>query len=418
MTASVSLVDIDHRRNAQLTKRAERVIPGGMYGHQDARQISDQYPQFFRGGAGAIIEDVDGNEYVDLMCSWGPIVLGRRDPVVDAAVQAQMLQGDCLNGPSSSLVELSEKFVQVVSDADWTIVARNGTDATTTCLTLARAHTRRSIVLVATGSYHGAVPWCTPVLNGTLPSDRAAMRYFRYNNVDDFDRAVTEAGDDLAGVMLTPFQHVEGQNQQLVDLAFARHVRMRCDEARALLILDDVRCGFRLAYGGSWEPLGVPVDLSAWSKAIANGYPLAAVTGKDFLRDAASSIFITGSFWMNAIAMVAAIATIERLGELGGVSLMERAGGRLRQGLLQQAGSAGLTVSYTGPDVMPYMTFTADQDHERLEVFADAALARGVYLHPRHNWFMSCALDDATVDRALAGTEQAFAQVARTFGID
>lgn len=412
------LMDLDQRLNSQLSRRAERVIPGGMYGHQDSRRISERFPQFFRGGTGAIIEDVDGNEYVDLMCSWGPIVLGRRDPVVDAAVQAQMMQGECLNGPSSALVELSEKFVETVADADWAIIARNGTDATTTCLTVTRAHTGRSIVLVATGSYHGAVPWCTPVLNGTLPSDRAAMRYFRYNDINDFDRAVAEAGGDLAGVMLTPFQHVEGLNQQLVEPSFARHVRRRCDEADALLILDDVRCGFRLAYGGSWEPLGVPVDLSAWSKAIANGYPIAAVTGKDFLRDAASSIFITGSFWMNAIAMAASIATLDRLRELDGVALMERAGGRLRQGLLQQAESAGLSVSYTGPDVMPYMTFAADLDHERLECFADAALQHGVYLHPRHNWFMSCALDDAVVDRALAGTEQAFAEVLRTYGAD
>lgn len=414
----MSLVEVDHRLNSQLSRRAQRVIPGGMYGHQNSRLISEQYPQFFRGGAGAIIEDVDGNEYVDLMCSWGPIVLGRRDPVVDAAVQAQMLQGDCLNGPSSVLVELSEKFVETVSDADWAIIARNGTDATTTCLTLTREHTGRSIVLVATGSYHGAVPWCTPVLNGTLPSDRAAMRYFRYNDAADFDRAVAEAGDDFAGVMLTPFQHVEGLDQQLVDPSFARHVRRRCDEARALLILDDVRCGFRLAFGGSWEPIGVPVDLSAWSKAMANGYPIAAVTGKDFLREAASSIFITGSFWMNGIAMAASIATLERLQELDGAALMERAGSRLRAGLLQQAHAAGLTVSYTGPDVMPYMTFTADADHERLECFADAALLHGVYLHPRHNWFMSCALDDAVVDRALAGTEQAFAEVLRTYGAE
>ena len=193
-------------------------------------------------------------------------------------------------------------------------------------------------------------------------------------------------------------------------------MRRRCDELQALLIVDDVRCGFRLAYGGSWEPLGVSADLSAWSKAIANGYPLAAVTGREYLRDAASTVFLTGSFWMNATPMAAALATIRRLADIDGVSLMQRAGARLRNGILAQAADAGLTIAYTGPDVMPYVTFAGDSDRMRMTCFAEAALASGVYLHPRHNWFMSCAMDDGVIDRALRGTEAAFAAVRGQFG--
>jgi glutamate-1-semialdehyde 2,1-aminomutase len=416
--ASVAPGAASHRgeHDAALQARADMVLPGGMYGHQAIRHMSGRYPQFFAAGRGAVITDVDGNDYVDLMCSWGPVVLGHRDPVVDAAVTAQMARGDCLNGPTESLVELAETFTDAVHDAQWVMLAKNGTDATTTCLTIARAHTSRSVVLVARGVYHGAAPWCTPVLRGTLSSDRVAMAYFDYNDVADFDRAMHAAGDDVAGVMLTPFRHVEGQDQQLVDPAFARHVRRRCDERGAVLILDDVRCGMRMAYGGSWEPLGVPVDLSAWSKAIANGYPLAAVTGTSALRDAASSVFVTGSFWMNATPMVAAIATLRRLREIDGVTLMSRAGARLREGVLAQAADAGVAVTYTGPDVMPYLTFEADVAYERMTCFADAALGAGVYLHPRHNWFMSCAMDDDVIDRALAGTEAGFAAVRRRFG--
>jgi glutamate-1-semialdehyde 2,1-aminomutase len=402
--------------DAELTRRAQSVIPGGMYGHQATHHMSDRYPQFFDRGEGALITDVNGNEYVDLMCSWGPIVLGHCDQVVNEAVRSQMAAGDCLDGPTRHLVELAEAFVDVVDDADWAMLAKNGTDATTTCLTIARAHTSRSVVLVARGSYHGAAPWCTPVLQGTLASDRAAMSYFTYNDSADFDRAFEEAGADLAGVMLTPFRHVEGEDQELVEPEFAQHVRRRCDERAALLMLDDVRCGFRLAHGGSWEALSVRVDLSAWSKAIANGYPLAAVTGTDALRDAAASVFVTGSFWMNATPMAAAVATIHRLKEIDGVALMRRAGARLREGILAQATGAGLTVAYTGPDVMPYLTFADDVAHERMICFAEAALDAGVYLHPRHNWFMSCAMDDAVVDRALRGTERAFAEVLRHFG--
>src|SRR6185295_16057184 len=165
-------------------------------------------------------------------------------------------------------------------------------------------------------------------------------------------------------------------------------VRRRCDELGALLIVDDVRCGFRLAHGGSWEPIGVRSDLSAWSKAIANGYPLAAVTGCEAVRDAAATVFLTGSFWMNSTPMAAALATIRRLREIDGVALMRRAGARLREGVLAQAADTRLTIAYTGPDVMPYVTFAGDVDRRRMTCFAEAALASGVYLHPKHNWFM------------------------------
>ncbi|MCW2729668.1 MAG: aminotransferase [Mycobacterium sp.] len=402
--------------SVDLTRRAARVVPGGMYGHQAIRNMSAAYPQFFTEGEGAMIVDVDGNEYVDLMCSWGPIVLGHRDPVVTQAVHAQMDRGDCLAGPGPVLVDLAETLVDAIADADWILFGKNGTDATTACLTIARAHTSRSVILVARGVYHGAAPWCSPVPVGTLASDRAAMGYFEYNDQADFDRAVDAAGSDLAGVMLTPFRHVEGQDQELVDVDFARHVRQRCDDLDAVLIVDDVRCGFRLAHGGSWEPIGVRADLSAWSKAIANGYPLAAVTGSEALRDAASTVFLTGSFWMNSTPMVAALATIRRLGDIDGVSLMQRAGARLREGILTQAADHGLMISYTGPDVMPYLTFDGDVDHVQMTCFAEAALAAGVYLHPKHNWFMSCAMDDAVIDRALRGTESAFAAVRKHFG--
>jgi glutamate-1-semialdehyde 2,1-aminomutase len=402
--------------DVELSRRAARVVPGGMYGHQAVRNMSAAYPQFFAAGEGALITDVDGNEYVDLMCSWGPIVLGHRDPVVNQAVRAQMDRGDCLAGPGPVLVELAETLVDAIADADWILFGKNGTDATTACLTIARAATSRSVILVARGVYHGAAPWCTPVPVGTLPSDRAAMRYFDYNDIADFDRAVTAAGDDLAGVMLTPFRHVEGEDQELVDVEFARHVRRRCDELDALLIVDDVRCGFRLAHGGSWEPLGVRTDLSAWSKAIANGYPLAAVTGCEAVRESASEVFLTGSFWMNSTPMAAALATIRRLDEIDGVALMRAAGARLRAGITTQAADHGLTIAYTGPDVMPYLTFAGDADRRRMTCFAEAALASGVYLHPKHNWFMSCAMEDAVIDKALRGTDAAFAAVRKHFG--
>ena len=155
----------DPRRRTQdraLRQRASAVIPGGMYGHQSARPLPAEYPQFMRGGRGARVWDVDGNSYVDLMCSYGPVVLGHQHPAVEEAARAQAALGDCQNGPGPAMVDLAELLVETVRHADWAMFAKNGTDATTMCCTIARAQTGRKRVLVARGAYHGAAPWCTP----------------------------------------------------------------------------------------------------------------------------------------------------------------------------------------------------------------------------------------------------------------
>ena len=399
-----------------LRRRARAVIPGGMYGHQSAAQLPPDYPQFMRGGRGALIWDADGNEYVDLMCSYGPVVLGHQHPQVEAAARAQAALGDCQNGPGPVMVELAELLVATVRHADWAIFAKNGTDATTACCTIARAQTGRGTILVARGAYHGAAPWCTPGRAGVTAQDRANLGYYTYNDLDSVRAAAAAAGDDLAGVLVSPFRHDAGFDQELADPAFASGLRELCDATGAALILDDVRCGFRLHLGSSWEPLNVAPDLSAWSKAVANGRSLAAVLGADSFRGGARRIFVTGSFWFSAVPMAAAVATIRALAEQDAIGVMQRAGAAIRDGITSQAAARGLPVSYTGPVQMPYLTFAGDQDYRLARVFAAEALRSGVYLHPRHNWFVSAALTDDDIGRVLAGTDRAFAAVAACRG--
>jgi len=211
--------------------------------------------------------------------------------------------------------------------------------------------------------------------------------------------------------MVSPFRHDAGFDQELAEPSFARGVRELCTQAGAALILDDVRCGFRLHLGSSWEPIGVLPDLSAWSKAIANGYPLAAVLGSGPYRDAAASIFVTGSFWFSAVAMAAAVATIGALREENAIEAMAAKGAALREGITGQAASHGLDIRYTGPAAMPYLTFAGDRNHELAGVFAAAAARAGAYLHPRHNWFVSAALTEKDLATALAATDAGFAAV-------
>jgi glutamate-1-semialdehyde 2,1-aminomutase len=399
-----------------LRQRAAAVIPGGMYGHQAAGPLPPEYPQFMRRGRGARVWDVDGNSYVDLMCSYGPVVLGHQHPKVEAAVRAQLAEADCQNGPAPVMVELAELLVATVRHADWAMLAKNGTDATTMCCTIARAQTRRKRILVARGAYHGAAPWCTPRLAGTTPEDRANLGHYTFNDLDSVRTAVAEAGQDLAAIVVSPFKHDAGFDQELADPAFATGLREICDETGAALILDDVRCGFRMHLGGSWEPIGVDPDLSAWSKAIANGHPLAAVLGSERFREGATKVFVTGSFWFAAAPMAAAIATITALEEEGAIAAMQRAGTALRDGITSQAAARGLEVNYTGPVQMPYLTFAGDTGHRLANVFAAEAIRRGVYIHPGHNWFVSAAMTADDTDVVLAAADQGFAAVRERLG--
>jgi glutamate-1-semialdehyde 2,1-aminomutase len=398
----------------QLRERAKAVIPGGMYGHQAAPGAA--YPQFMRGGRGARVWDVDGHEYVDLMCSYGPVVLGHRHPAVEAAAAVQAEQGDCQNGPGPVMVDLAELMVATVRHADWAIFAKNGTDATTMCCTIARAQTNKNKILVAKGAYHGAAPWCTPRPAGTTKADHENLIRYTFNDLASVRQAAAEAGDDLAGILVSPFKHDAGFDSELVDHAFARGLRQLCDQKQAALILDDVRCGFRLHLGSSWEPVGVDPDLSAWSKAIANGRALAAVLGNQKFRDGATSVFVTGSFWFAAVPMAAAIATIKALKEENAIEAMHRMGTQLREGIIDQANSWDLAVNYTGPPAMPYLTFAGDHNYELGSVFAAQALRGGAYLHPRHNWFVSAAMTGDDLALVLEATDQAFAAVRKHLG--
>jgi glutamate-1-semialdehyde 2,1-aminomutase len=403
---------LDATADRKLRQRAQRVIPGGMYGHLRSDRLPEGYPQFFESGEGCHLWDVNGKRYVDFMCSWGPIVVGHQNPMVAAAVERQMAAGDCLNGPSERLVELAERLVGLIPHADWALFGKNGTDATTTCVTLARAASGKRKILVAEGAYHGAIPWCTPNPAGVTAEDRAHMLTFKFNDTGSLESAVQRAGNDLAGIVVSAFKHDFGKDQEMPDAAFARRARELCDASDAALIVDDVRAGFRLTLRGSWDLVGVQPDLSAWSKAIANGHALAAVTGNDRYRDAASKLYVTGSFWCSAVSMAAALATLDELESTDGPAHMRAMGQRLRDGIAAQAAEFGIGVRQSGPPQMPTVLFDDDPDCEKGNRFTLEALKHGAYLHPRHNMFLSTAHTEADIDFALEATRAGFKALA------
>lgn len=397
-----------------LRRRARRVIPNGMWGHMNVARIPAAYPQYFARAKGCRLWDADGREYIDFMCSYGPMILGYGDPQVEQAAAAQRAEGDIFNGPSARLVELAELMSNTVVHADWAMFQKNGTDATTACAMIAREATGRRKILVANGAYHGAVPWCNPYPAGSTEEDRAHIVRYEFNDVTSLEAAAESCKGDLAGIFVSAFKHDLGKPHELPAQEFAKAARRICDSTGAALIIDDVRAGFRLHMGGSWELVGVKPDLSAWSKAIANGHPLAAVTGNDRFRDAAGRVFVTGSFWYGAVAMAAAIATITKMKEIDAVAVMARMGQRLRDGIAAQASHHGLPLRQTGPVQMPVMLFDNDAGRKMGWLFCEEALKRGVYLHATHTMFLSAAHTEADIDRALEATDKAMAAVAQS----
>jgi len=399
-------------RETDLRRRAERVIPGGMYGHNVRKFLWPQAPQFWSRASGYLIWDVDGNEYVDLMCSWGPIVLGHHHPTVEDAAERQRLRQDTANGPGDVFVELAELLVESITHAQWCVLAKNGGDVTTLALTVARAATGRSTVLVARGAFHGSLPWCSSRIAGVTAGDRAHLGYFDYNDPGSLQAAADRAGADLAAVIVTPHKHDAGTDQEAITVDFARALRALCDSKGAALILDEVRTGFRVAYGSSWSSLGIEPDLSCWSKAMANGYPISALMGSASLREAATSVSIGGTFWTSGVPMAAALATLHTLRKEDGAARMARVGDQVVQGLLSVAQHHEVPIRITGPSCMPYLSFVDDVGYGKAKLWAAAMAGGGVYLNPSHNWFMSTALDDAAVERILQAADVAFAAAA------
>ncbi|MCR5876334.1 aminotransferase class III-fold pyridoxal phosphate-dependent enzyme [Phenylobacterium sp. J426] len=406
-------MDRVNSRDRALRARAEAVIPGGMYGHQSTALLPDDYPQFFERGEGAHIWDVDGRRYLDLMCAYGPNLFGYAHPEIDAAFVRQLGQGDTLTGPTELMVELAEALTGLVSHADWAIFCKNGTDATSMALSISRAHSKRRVVVRAKGAYHGAAAWCTPRPAGVIDSDRAHQIFYDYNDVGSLEAAVAQAGDDLACIFAAPFRHDAFVDQAEPDPAYARRARELCDERGALLVVDEVRAGFRLARDCSWTRIGVQPDLSSWGKCIANGHALSALLGSDKARAAAASVYSTGSFWYQAAPMAAALETLRLVRETDYLERITALGERLRAGLDERARAAGFGFRQTGPVTLPLFLFDDDPDLRKGFCFAAAMLERGVYVHPWHNMFMCAAMTEADIDEALEAADGAFAELKR-----
>ena len=401
-------------RSQELFERACAVIPCGIYGHFSPAPLvpPTSYPFYAERGKGAHFTDLDGNDFIDYMCAYGPMVLGYNDEVVEAAAAAQRAKGDTLGAPAAVMVELAEKMVEMIPFAAWALFAKNGGDMTNYATMIARAATGRPKMVAIEGGYHGVAPWMQGGgHHGVTAADVSDWLRIPWNDTAAFERVLSEHPGQVAGFISTPYHHPTFADSELPADGYWRRMRELCDRHGVVLIIDDVRCGFRLSLRGSHEFFGFTPDLVCFCKAIANGYPISAIMGTDAMKGEAAKVFYTGSYWYQAVPMAAAVACLGELERLDAPTKMQDYGRRLTEGMQALAEKHGYHLKVTGVPSMPYLRLTDDPSLMLHQRFCSECARRGAYMTSHHNWFMSCAHTDDELDRTLAIADEAFTAV-------
>ncbi len=408
-----------YKKSSALFKRAAQVIPCGIYGHMSPSPYvpAMNYPFYAARAKGAKFWDVDGNEYIDYMCAYGPMVLGYNHPGVDAAAQKQLKSCNCVTEPAPVMVELAEYLVDLIEIADWAFFAKNGGDVTSYAIMVARAATGRKKIVLVRGGYHGVAPWAqAPGHPGVIEEDHANIVYVDWNDIESFERAISENRGQIAGFMATPYHHPTFDDSAFPAEGYWQKIEALCNKEGIVLIIDDVRCGFRIDMAGSAKYFGFKPDLACYCKAIANGYPISALVGTEALKTYAAKVFHTGSYWFSAEPMAAALATLKELKRINAPALMNKKGKKLLDGLVDIARTHGYTLKVSGMPSMPYLRITDDESLMLHQDWCGEATRRGAFFTSHHNWFVSTAHTDADIKKTWNIADDAFKAVKKQYG--
>lgn len=413
--------DPDFTGSQRAFERALKTVPLASQTFSKSFQQMPQgaAPLFLDRGDGARVWDVDGNEFVDLMAGLLPILLGYRDPDVDAAIRAQLDKGITFSMPTALEMELAERLVNLIPCAQKVRFGKNGTDATSACIRLARAYTGRNHVI--TMGYHGWQDWyigATTRSKGVPEMVRGLTTRCDLADLDAFEDLMTTRGDGVAAVMLEPL------GAFVPSKAHMQAIRDICLRHGALLVFDEVITGFRVAPGGAQSYFGVTPDLAAFGKAMGNGMPISAVCGRADIMDEMEQIFFSGTFGGESLSLAASIAVIDKIARDNVIGRLWDHGARMRGAFDAAMQKHGLTdvIRLRGLDCWMPLAFADVEDSSApaiKTVFLREMIRNGVLINASFNAsFALSDADHATVSDALDASGAAVAAALARGNID
>jgi glutamate-1-semialdehyde 2,1-aminomutase len=410
--------------NARLRARAEQLMPGGVSSPVRAFRSVGGEPPFIVSGEGARVRDADGRVYIDLICSWGPLIAGHAHPAVVAAITAQAARGSSFGMPTPGEVELAELIAEAIPSVEMIRFVSSGTEAAMSALRLARAATGRDAVLKFAGCYHGhadallakagsgVATLGLPDSAGVPAATAAGTITVAYNDVAAVEHAA--GATPLAAIIVEPYAGNMGCVPPRA--GFLEGLRRISDRTGALLIFDEVITGFRVGPGGAQERTGVRPDLTCLGKVIGGGLPVGAYGGSRALMGHVAPLgpmYQAGTLSGNPLAMAAGVATLRLLDD-GAFARLESLGAHLERGLTAAARQAGITARVQRVASLLTLFFTDREvwneddaktsDRQRFAAFHGAMLRRGVLLPPSQFecLFLSLAHDEDTIDEVVA----------------
>jgi glutamate-1-semialdehyde 2,1-aminomutase len=425
-------------RSRDAFERACRLIPGGVNSPARAFGAVGGQPLFIARGEGAYLYDLDGNQYLDYVGSWGPLILGHAHPRVVQAIEEAVRRGASFGAPTEAESQLAELIIDAVPSIEMVRMVNSGTEASMSAIRLARGFTGRDVIVKFAGCYHGhvdsllvqagssATTFGVPNSPGVPAGCTADTLVLRYNDVQGLVDAFAAHGERIAGVIVEP---VAG-NMGLVrpSAEFLNELRRLTGKHGALLIYDEVMTGFRLSYGGAQQLFRQMPDLTVLGKIVGGGLPVGAYGGRaDVMKHVmpAGPVFQAGTLSGNPLAMAAGIATLQELRDHPPYGRLEQLGERLANGLHEAARAAGLehcltragsmwTLFFTNGPVLDYES-AKQADTARFARFFWAMLERGIYLpcSQFESAFISAAHTEKDIDHTLTAAREALAEVAR-----
>jgi glutamate-1-semialdehyde aminotransferase/spore coat polysaccharide biosynthesis protein SpsF (cytidylyltransferase family) len=398
-----------YKRSQSMLDRAERVIP---LGSQTFSKSKIQFPPgaaplFVTHGDGGRVFDVDGNEYVDLISALLPNILGYRDPDVDLAIRRQLTRGISFSLPTELEMQLAERLVAHIPCAEMVRFGKNGTDATSAAVRLARAATRRDRIVLC--GYHGWQDWYIGATSRNLgiPAAVSALSHMvPYGDLGAVEALFHKYPSEFAALILEPAGANEPAPSYLQGLKDIVH------RHGALLVFDEVITGFRWSIGGAQAYYGVAPDLACFGKAMGNGMPISAIVGRTEIMRLMEDIFYSGTFGGEALSLAAAIATIDKIDREKVTNHLWQRGGKLKRRASEKIAAAGLdaviALAGTGPwAILTYRDHPNGSKEAIKTLFLREMIAAGVLVNASHN--ICFAHTDTDIERVLAGYDHALA---------